>query len=522
MRWSAVLVVISLLAACNDGDEPAATSVTTTSHPTPSTTASTTTSTSSTPTSTVPTSTVPTSTVSPDDTALLRGDGLGPHHFGDPAAEVEAWLVSQLGPINAWNELREPLTSAATYPSLHWLRRISWGWGLDVVFSDIGPAGATPDGSLQFAAWRYAPFGAGMSAGLPSDDWSLLGTPGGVTVAMPLAELRSRYPSYTIDADGPCAGFGDFATTLGSYESPWLADNDEFDLGQTGTDEANLRGHAAPMIPAYVGRLEAGMRPRCPSGVLTAREPLSGPIDNRLVLRPDGLGQFQIGRSADQLLGDLSATFGPPQQDASVNQPWVSPPTVWDIADTGHVYTQVFRYLNWYDLGLIVILSDVVDPARGAGRPGVLELAGWIAGPRLQTTGGTHVGGTVGTLVAEFDDVSFGQSCPGPMGDLFAAESFRVGTTGGLAGKVADWDVVRAAQERLNANGAALQVNGILDPPTRQALTAFNSARGISNDVTVDNLPIGKATAAALQLAPPPSTTITRLQAGAARQWCWS
>lgn len=477
----------------------------------------------------LPSTTAPTPTpVDPD--ALLRGDGLGPYRFGDAAADVEAWLVARLGPITAADVVREPLLSEVTYPARRELRWVSWQGGLDVVFSDIGPDGPTPDGSLQFAAWRYSPFGAGMDAGLPSDTSSLLDTPTGVTVGTPLAELRARYPSFTKEVNGPCPGFQMF-TTLDQFQpmpygdAPY-GDVGQFDLGATGTAEAGLRGQVAPALPAYVGRLEAGTQSRCPDELIAARDVRPGPTDDRLVLSPNGLSPngvstYRIGRSANQLLAYLEATFGPPQQDAAGSRPGATMDRRQAIGNTGYVWAQAFRYLRWYDLGLTVVLSDIVDPEGPPDRLGALKFVGWAAGPRLRTADGTGVGATVATLRAEFDEVTFGR-WESTMGmTVLTPTVFH--TEEGMSGAVAEWNLVRAVQERLVANGATLEITGAMDNATRTALDSFIRSLGLAIPTPVvvmwpdgaaptQYLPLSEAIADALDLAPPPDTLITELR----------
>ncbi|MGD9702327.1 MAG: peptidoglycan-binding protein [Acidimicrobiia bacterium] len=417
------------------------------------------------------------------------GDGIGPYAFGSAGEEVEAWLAEQFGEVRTWDVVRKPLVEAwAEYPADEAYRRVVWPNGLQVVFSDAVDPGEP--GVLRLAAWRYAPADlAPMPDELPAPGGDpRLATPGGVALGMTLTELAVQFPSYTIDDDGPC-------------DDPLGVTAFEFQLGDTSGAEAGLRGHPTWGV-GFVGSLEAGLRARCEGERPEPPPPAIGPVDDRLTLDRGSLAGVRLGEAARALVAALGSTFGPPQVDHGEIRS--------EAVDVGYGAETAQRHLEWYDLGLVVDLSDALA-GDGTSAPGELRFVAWSSGPRLATSGGGRVGGTIGALLAEYDDVWFGsEACAsedGQEGWQTAARRFSIGTDPWrFYGDLEEWDVVGAVQTRLNVAGADLVVDGIFGNLTKAALVSFKLAHGLGDTPIADT-----PTLAALGVRPPLDTEIVWL-----------
>ncbi len=449
-----------------------------------------------------------------DPDALLRGDGLGPWRFGGPAAEVERDLTERLGPPSAWETVRGARLSAARYPAERELRIVSWPWGIDAVFSDLGADGTV--GDLRFVAWRYAPFGWGMTGGLPPDDWELMGTPAGITVGTPLADLRRWYgDDVTFDADGACVGLGTLPLDATDPFAPPRYDDDRlFVVATTGVAETGLRGQADRGLPAYVGRLEAGVPARCPGeerapAASTETDPLARPV-----LHGDGLDRARFGDPAAAVLADLERLLGPPDLDASranAGEQTVIPTIDIRWGTTG-------RVTIWHEAGLTVVCSDTLDGLDlPAPRTGDLRFAAWVAGPRLRTEAGGGVGAGVDLLAASVPELRIGQTVETPFGAVVDLRAFA--GADGLRGFLEPWDVVLAVELRLVELGYDLDADGRWMQPTTDALRAAAAELGLDPDQATNppSLPLVEA----LGIVPPGDTVVAELAAGANGELTW-
>ena len=124
------------------------------------------------------------------------------------------------------------------------------------------------------------------------------------------------------------------------------------------------------------------------------------------------------------------------------------------------------------------------------------------------------LGSTAAELRVAYPDVEFGEWDI----DEYSPSSFRVG---GMEGRI-DWNPILDVQVALNEFGAVLEVDGILGPATRQAITEFQTVRGITESHGEDGIALvgdlGPTTLTALGVSPPAAAPVVYLAAG---NWAW-
>lgn len=419
---------------------------------------------------------------------VLRGDGLGEARFGDLMAEVEPWLVGELG--DPWWEsvARAPLAASQWRAAHDFLRTLTFEIGdvsqqtghaatLVVVFSDVGAA--RDDGVVHLVAW-------GTSGGGSEN----LATSAGLTTGMSSAELREMFPSVQLGLTDPYGATGWFAITTAN------------------TSEAGIRGHLSS--DDRIVRLEAGADSRRPDEIPAPPDTPDGPLVSDLLLRPDGLGPVDFHGSAGLLVATLIERFGPPAEEMNVRAP--PGETLHYRVPLGYFPDTELRHLTWYDPGLAIVVAD--GTGYGGTAPGALRLVNWAtSSSRLQLDTGLGVGSTLAVLTDSYTDITVGtiEECAGA---YYPAGFDVTSDLGTLHGSI-NWDWISDIQRALNERGATLAVDGEYGPRTLAAVAAFQTEAEISFTAPWDSDGwIGPQTLDALDVAPPITARIERLFAG--------
>jgi hypothetical protein len=187
------------------------------------------------------------------------------------------------------------------------------------------------------------------------------------------------------------------------------------------------------------------------------------------------------------------------------------------------------RAAYWADAGLTVVFADRDSSGSCTSTP---QLAAWmlsgeapwfsvdhltelVSVPGYVTTD-TEIGlgSTAAELRLAYPDVEFGEWDI----DKFSPSWFGVE---GMEGRI-DWNPIFDVQMALNEFGASLEVDGILGPATQQAITEFQTARGITESRNEDHIglvgDLGPTTLTALGVSPPADAPVVYLAAG---NWAW-
>jgi peptidoglycan hydrolase-like protein with peptidoglycan-binding domain len=241
------------------------------------------------------------------------------------------------------------------------------------------------------------------------------------------------------------------------------------------------------------------------------------------ILRLNGIGPYAFGHEADEVEDWLTERLGPPDEE---------------IVEAGQLGWPLEacderRAAYWPDTGLTVAYTDRDGSGTCTATP---RLAAWMlyedapwfsehhaddtpSTPDLElrgvTTGaGIGLGSSVAEMRAVHPHVEFGTWGI----DDYSPSSFHVFTD--FEGRI-EWNAVVDVQQALNERGGTLDVDGILGPATRQALTEFQQSAGIAetppDGETVLGI-IGPATLSALRVDPPDDAPVVYLTAG---NWAW-
>lgn len=241
------------------------------------------------------------------------------------------------------------------------------------------------------------------------------------------------------------------------------------------------------------------------------------------ILRSDGIGSFAFGAEADEVEKWLTERLGPPDER---------------IVETGQLGWPLEacderRAAYWPGTGLTVAYTDRDSSGTCVATP---RLAAWMLYGEAPWFSDHHADDTPSTTDVELRGVTTGAGIG--LGssaadirtahprvefgtwdiDVFSPSSFHVFTD--FEGRI-EWNAVIDVQHALNERGATLDVDGILGPATRLALTDFQQSAGIAetrpDGETVVGI-VGPATLAALSVGPPDDAPLVYLQAG---NWTW-
>ena len=237
------------------------------------------------------------------------------------------------------------------------------------------------------------------------------------------------------------------------------------------------------------------------------------------ILRPKGIGPFVFDDNATDVESWLTNELGP--ADVSVTDRGA---IGWPL-----VSCDQRRAAYWAEAGLTVVFADRDSSGSCTSTP---QLAAWMlygAAPWFAAEHGTDLvsvpgyvttdaeiglGSAVAALRVAYPDVEFGEWDI----DEYSPSAFRVE---GMEGRI-DWNPIFDVQVALNEFGAALEVDGIPGPATRQAITQFQTARGITESRGEDVIELvgelGPTTLDALGVAPPAAAAVVYLAAG---NWAW-
>lgn len=237
------------------------------------------------------------------------------------------------------------------------------------------------------------------------------------------------------------------------------------------------------------------------------------------ILRPNGIGPFVIDDNATDVESWLTNELGP--ADESVTERGA---IGWPLMSCDQR-----RAAYWADAGLTVVFADRDSSGSCTSTP---QLAAWMLhgtapwfaaahGADLMSVPGyvttdAEIGlaSTVAELRVAYPDVEFGEWDI----DEYSPNSFRVE---GMKGRI-DWNPIFDVQAALNEFGAALEVDGIPGPATRQAITEFQTARSITESRGEDVIgplgELGPATLDVLGVSPPAAASVVYLAAG---NWAW-
>lgn len=239
-----------------------------------------------------------------------------------------------------------------------------------------------------------------------------------------------------------------------------------------------------------------------PPDVAPTRPAESQPL---AILRPDGLGRYDFGAPANDLVAELELLLGPPTEDASY-----APPTA-----NGRILLEPFehweqRVVAWNEPELRLVFDDIgfVD-GEWTHTPGSFTLVSWTtSSPQLAFANGLGVGYPLADLRAHHPKIGLGTTDVCESGYHPAGFSDTPPLWRGLRGTT-DWDWVSDLQVALNEQGAGLVVDGIYGPKTRDAVTRFQEANWPSANGLID-----PETADALELQAPEDARIAHLEAG--------
>ena len=489
-----------------------------------------------------------------DDVTVLRPDGLGPIDFGTPAEEAIAELTDVLDapdrvePIGPGGECVE---GAGWLECVRALRIIDGGqlavwdnYGLEVALvdthRDVWPQEQTP---LQFGDWH--------ATVAPGD--ARLVTDGGISPGMPVGELRTAAPgveftyneglldsySVTFGASGGYWGRLDWDPATTDIEwhdvaaiqaalnrqgedlvvdgvwgptskAAWLAF-----LSDHGIHRPALGADWPLWLTPDIGRAlglppddvsVASLEPR----PATQTDPAALPV-----LRADGLGRYDFGEPANELVDELTTMFGSPSEDISHTPDGPGP---FDYLPLGYWAAHELRMAVWEEPDLRLVLGDVpwLGDRFGDATPGTLSLVSWdTSSPRFVVDDHLAVGSALADLRAHVPEVVFGtfdvcETEYDPAGYVampYGGDNPPLGR--GLRGTT-DWDWVSDLQTALNTRGAALAVDGEYGPSTKAAVADLQRELGVDHaDGNID-----PNVADALGLHAPDDAHITGLEAG--------
>ncbi len=575
MRGPGVLALMAamVIAACGGGGACAPSStapVTSSSTPATEPAAGTTTTVAPTPSDPSTSSTLAPPVEQPVTTLpLLRPDGLGSVDFGTPADDAISELSSVFGPPDRIDAIAPIgpggdgcVEGAGWLDCLRDLRLIDAGrlafWhdeGLEVAFVDTGLTCSSADRTeLQFGDWHATVATGDVRPTTAEGVFAGMST-GALKLAVPRLEFtynEGLLDSYYIqlpdgggywgrlDWDPMTADieWGDVRAVQAALnehgadlavdgqwgprtEAAWLAF-----LADHGIEVFTSQPWLTPEIGAALGLppddiIVATVEPR-PACTTASTEPttstettsptaLTGPP-----LRSDGLGRFDFGAPANELVPELQAVLGPPTDDISQTPDGPGP---FEYLPGGYWAAYELRGVVWDDPGLQLVLSDIpwLGDRFGEPTPGTLTLVSWATDSnQLRLDSGIGVGSTLTELLALHPQLHVGEydfSC-----ELdYDPARFRTGTDVGdvprgwldVRGEL-DWDWVFDAQQALNERGASLAVDGTYGPNTRAAVTAFQQAHNLDDG----NGLMGPETAEALGLQAPADARVVRLEAG--------
>ncbi len=291
---------------------------------------------------------------------------------------------------------------------------------------------------------------------------------------------------------------------------------------QVGTDTWTELGVPDTIIDTHTG-ITVELPGAVALEVTLTEAPVAGRTDPHAelpVLRSDGLGDYDFGEPANQLVDELTAMLGSPVNDTSYTPDGPGP---FEFLPLGYWALYELRVLAWDEPDLRLVLSDV--PYRGdhwdAAVPGTLTLVSWATtSSGLAFSNGLAVGSSTVDLRTEFPDTVFGtfdvcETSYNPAG--FVTVPFDVDPPPqwlGARGEL-DWDWISEMQRALNELGASLVIDGEYGPSTRAALQEYQLAEGIDQGTAPDaNGLIGPETANALGLEVPDEAHIVSLAAG--------
>ena len=204
------------------------------------------------------------------------------------------------------------------------------------------------------------------------------------------------------------------------------------------------------------------------------------------ILRPDGIGPFDLGRSARDVEAWLVGQLGEP--DAALVEPGQRG---WPLESCAER-----RFAYWAEAGFTVGFTDLTGYDAEGDVPDCDDsphLAGWyvvageppwfapnhadpVAAPltvRLTTPDGIELGSPASELTRAFPNVDFGEWY---VGEFFPATFHSSDTVWGRV----TWNATADLQRALNQRGASLAVDGRFGPLTSEALIDFQIAEGIT------------------------------------------
>jgi hypothetical protein len=274
---------------------------------------------------------------------------------------------------------------------------------------------------------------------------------------------------------------------------------------------------ASVTVPSTTSAATTTLRPADVSTSLVDTE--AADLAVHAILRVEGLGPFVFGDDATDVEPWLTDQLG--SADETIVE---SGALGWPLESCDQR-----RAFYWVDAGLTVVIADRDSSGSCTSMP---QLAAWMLSgdaPWFSTDHltdlvsvpgdvitdvGIGLGSTVAELRVAYPDVEFGEWDI----DEYSPTSFRVE---GMEGRI-DWNPIFDVQTALNELGAALEVDGTLGPATRQAITEFQTARGITESRSEDGIGfigvLGPTTLTALDVSPPAAAPVVYLAAG---NWAW-
>lgn len=489
-------------------------------------------------------------TVEPSATemAVLRPNGLGPVDFDTPAEQAIAELTELLGapdrvePIEPGGECVEGaswLDCIGERVVEHGQLAVWNSYGIEVALVDTARYDwSREQRSLQFGDWH--------ATVTPGD--ARLVTEEGLSAGMTIGELRAVAPwvEFTYN-EGLLDSFYASIREAGGYwgRLDWDPATSEIDWLDVAAMQTALNGHGAeldvdgvwgpaskaawlaflsdhgvdspalaaewpPWLTPDIGRalglppddiVVATLEPRPAVQPAATDAPLA-------ILRDDGLGRFDFGEPANELVDELTAMIGPPGEDTSYTPDGPGP---FDHLPLGYWASHELRIVSWREFDLRLVLSDIgLVEGDWTPTPGTLTLVSWAtASPRLSFSDGVGVGSLLSELqaqVQEIDDGTFDvcetEYDPASFSDTPPLWRGLRGTT--------DWDWISDLQQALNERGASLAVDGEYGPDTRAAVSALEQQIGIHH---VDGL-VDPMVTDSLSLDPPINARIVSLAAG--------
>ena len=238
------------------------------------------------------------------------------------------------------------------------------------------------------------------------------------------------------------------------------------------------------------------------------------------MLRSGGLGRFNFGEPANDLLPELEAVLGIPTDNTSYSP---DEPGPFRFLPLGYWAAYELRIAAWEQPDLHLVLSDIpwLGDEFGDATTGTLSLVSWAtSSPRFTVDDQLAVGSSVADLRAHHPDIVLGtfDVCETEYDPAAFVTMPYDGDTPplwrGLRGTT-DWDWVSDLQIALNEQGASLAVDGEYGPRTRAALHQYQLAEGIDQGTAPDaNGLIGPDTVGALGLEVPEGARIVGLAAG--------